>query len=117
MQRGNNRLPCFLDDGDRLRYLHLMHEALHATGCQLHAYVLMDNHVHLLVTPPDAGRIGQLIQRLGRNYVAAFVFICSSSEPWATTPSAQWSKPRPPPLCGRQARSSPTQTEHRRLTS
>ncbi|WP_257999520.1 transposase [Xanthomonas arboricola] len=98
VQRGNNRLPCFLDDGDRLRYLHLMHEALHATGCQLHAYVLMDNHVHLLVTPPDAGRIGQLIQRLGRNYVAAFVFIYSSSEPWATTPSAQWSKPRPTAL-------------------
>ncbi|MBB3762276.1 hypothetical protein [Xanthomonas arboricola] len=33
VQRGNNRLPYFLDDGDRLRYLHLMHEALHATGC------------------------------------------------------------------------------------
>ncbi|MBB4605695.1 REP element-mobilizing transposase RayT [Xanthomonas arboricola] len=98
VQRGNNRLPCFLDDGDRLRYLHLMHEALHATGCQLHAYVLMDNHVHLLVTPPAAGRIGQLIQRLGRNYVAAFAFTYSSSEPWATTPSAQWSKPRPTAL-------------------
>ncbi|MGV7168014.1 transposase [Xanthomonas citri] len=61
-----------LDDGDRLRYLHLMHEALHATGCQLHAFVLMDNHVHLLVTPSAAGRIGQLMQRLGRNYVALF---------------------------------------------
>ncbi|MBB4133414.1 transposase [Xanthomonas sp. 3075] len=72
VQRGNNRLPCFLADGDRLRYLQLMHEALHATGCQLHAFVLMDNHVHLLVTPPDAGRIGQLMQRLGRNYVALF---------------------------------------------
>lgn len=98
VQRGNNRLRCFLDDGDRLRYLHLMHEALHATGCQLHADVLMDNHVPLLVTPSDAGRIGQLMQQLGRNYVAAFVFICSSSEPWATTPSAQWSKPRPTAL-------------------
>ncbi|WP_258080414.1 transposase [Xanthomonas arboricola] len=65
VQRGNNRLPCFLDDGDRLRYLHLIHEALHATGRQLHAFVLMDNHVHLLVAPPDAGRIGQLMQRLG----------------------------------------------------
>ncbi|WP_372191617.1 transposase [Xanthomonas axonopodis pv. desmodiigangetici] len=53
-----------------MRYLHLIHEALHVTGCQLHAYVLMDNHVHLLVTPPAAGRIGQLMQRLGRNYVA-----------------------------------------------
>ncbi|WP_260286163.1 transposase [Xanthomonas arboricola] len=59
VQCGNNRLPCFLDDGDRLRYLQLTHEAMHATGCQLHAFVLMDNHVHLLVTPPDARRIGQ----------------------------------------------------------
>ncbi|WP_310150248.1 hypothetical protein [Luteimonas sp. 3794] len=48
MQRGNNRLPCFLDDGDRLRYLQALQEALMATGVQLHAYVLMDNHVHLL---------------------------------------------------------------------
>ncbi|NJC44288.1 UNVERIFIED_ORG: putative transposase [Xanthomonas campestris] len=72
VQRGNSRLPCFLDDGDRLRYLHLLHEALQATGCKLHAYVLMDNHVHLLITPPAAGRIGQLMQRLGRNYVALF---------------------------------------------
>ncbi|WP_235657294.1 transposase [Xanthomonas citri] len=32
----------------------------------------MDNHVHLLVTPPEAGRIGQMMQRLGRNYVALF---------------------------------------------
>ncbi|UKR54036.1 transposase [Xanthomonas fragariae] len=69
VQRGNNRLPCVLDDGDRLRYLHLLHEALHATGCQLHAYVLMDNHVHLLATPPATGGIRQLMQRLGRNYM------------------------------------------------
>ncbi len=65
-------MPRFLDDGDRLRYLHPLHEALQATGCKLHAYVLMDNHVHLLITPPAAGRIGQLMQRLGRNYVALF---------------------------------------------
>ncbi|MCE4353710.1 hypothetical protein [Xanthomonas hortorum] len=56
MQRGKNRLPCFLDDGDRLRYVHLLHEALHAIGCQLHAYVLMDNHMQLLATPPATGR-------------------------------------------------------------
>lgn len=52
VQRGNNRLPCFLDDEDRARYRQLLREALLATGCQLHAYVLMDNHVHLLATPP-----------------------------------------------------------------
>ncbi|WP_115007133.1 transposase [Xanthomonas campestris] len=72
VQRGNNRLPCFLDDGDRLRYLHLLQDALQATGCKLHAYVLMDNHVHLLITPPAAGRVGQLMQRPGRTYVALF---------------------------------------------
>lgn len=55
-----------------MRYLHLLRAALHASGCQLHAYVLMDNHVHLLATPPEPGRIGQLMQRLGRNYVAIF---------------------------------------------
>lgn len=47
VQRGNNRLPCFLDDDDRQRYLALLREALIDTGCRLHAYVLMDNHVHL----------------------------------------------------------------------
>lgn len=64
VQRGNNRLPCFLDDSDRMRYLHLLRCALHASDCQLHAHVLIDNHVHLLATPPEAGRIGQLMQRL-----------------------------------------------------
>ncbi|MCD9045525.1 transposase [Luteimonas sp. MHLX1A] len=72
VQRGNNRLPCFLDDGDRLRYLTLLGEALAASGVQLHAYVLMDNHVHLLATPPETGAISRLMQRLGRQYVGLF---------------------------------------------
>ncbi len=72
VQRGNNRLPCFLDDADRTRYLQLLREALLASECQLHAYVLMDNHVHLLATPARAGAISQLMQRLGRQYVGQF---------------------------------------------
>jgi putative transposase len=72
VQRGNNRLPCFLDDNDRRRYLNLLGEALLATGCALHAYVLMDNHVHLLLTPPEAGAISRLMQKLGRAYVGQF---------------------------------------------
>ncbi len=72
VQRGNNRLPCFLDDEDRRRYLHLLLEALLQTRCQLHAYVLMDNHVHLLVTPPQAGAVGRLMQTLGCQYVGQF---------------------------------------------
>lgn len=72
VQRGNNRLPCFLDDHDRARYRQLLREALLATGCDLHAYVLMDNHVHLLVTPPAMGALTQMMQKLGRGYVGQF---------------------------------------------
>ena len=72
LQRGNNRLPCFLGDEDRAQYRQLLHEAVLATGCQVHAYVLMDNHVHLLVTPPEAGALGRTMQKLGRKYVGLF---------------------------------------------
>lgn len=72
VQRGNNRLPCFLDDADRRRYLTLLREALLDSGCKLHAYVLMDNHVHLLTTPPEIGAVARLMQKLGRGYVSQF---------------------------------------------
>ncbi|WP_337999104.1 transposase [Rhodanobacter thiooxydans] len=72
VQRGNNRLPCFLDDTDRHGYLHLLREALLDTHCALHGYALMDNHVHLLATPPEAGAIARLMQKLGRSYVGQF---------------------------------------------
>jgi putative transposase len=72
VQRGNNRLPCFLDDDDRHRYLTLLRQALLATKVQLHAYVLMDNHVHLLLTPPATGATAALMQKLGRQYVGQF---------------------------------------------
>lgn len=72
VQRGNNRLPCFLDDQDRDCYLTLLGEAMLATECHLHAYVLMDNHVHLLITQPATGAIGKLMQKLGRRYVGQF---------------------------------------------
>lgn len=64
VQRGNNRLPCFLDDHDRLSYLALLRDALLKTHVRLHAYVLMDNHVHLLATPKAAGDIGRMMQWL-----------------------------------------------------
>ncbi|MEO8988393.1 MAG: transposase [Rhodanobacter sp.] len=72
VQRGNNRLPCFLDDHDRQRYLALLREALLNTGCSLDAYVLMDNHVHLVATPSAIGTIARLMQKLGRGYVGKF---------------------------------------------
>ncbi len=72
VQRGNNRLPCFLDDSDRQRYLTLLRETLLHTRCKLHAYVLMDNHVHLLATPPEIGAVAHFMQKLGRGYVGQF---------------------------------------------
>jgi len=44
VQRGNNRLPCLLDDDDRQQYLQCLLQALKRFLCRLHAYVLMDNH-------------------------------------------------------------------------
>ena len=72
VQRGNNRLPCFLDADDRRRYLQLLRESSLATGCVLHAYVLMTNHVHLLLTPPTTGSVSRMMQKLGRQYVGQF---------------------------------------------
>jgi putative transposase len=72
VQRGNNRLPCFLDDDDRQRYLQYLLEALPRFGCRLHAYVLMDNHVHLLMTPGEAGAVSRLMHAFARNYAGMF---------------------------------------------
>ena len=72
VQRGNNRLPCFLDDEDRQRYLQCLLESLNRFGCRLHAYVLMDNHTHLLMTPGEAGAMSRLMHTFARNYTGMF---------------------------------------------
>ena len=72
IQRGNNRLPCFLDDGDRHRYLECLAQGLSRFGCRLHAYVLMSNHVHLLLTPGERGAVSRLMHTFSRNYVGLF---------------------------------------------
>jgi putative transposase len=72
VQRGNNRLPCFVDDHDRRRYLRHLREAADRLRCDVHAYVLMTNHVHLLVTPPRTMAVSRMMQVLGRNYAGYF---------------------------------------------
>jgi len=72
VQRGNNRLPCFLDDDDRQRYLQFLRRSLPRFGCRLHAYVLMSNHTHLLLTPDEPGAISRLMHAFGRNYATYF---------------------------------------------
>ena len=69
VQRGHNRAACFFDDQDRLAYLDWLGEALTRERCRLHAYVLMTNHVHLLLTPDEAERVPQVLISVGRRYV------------------------------------------------
>jgi len=69
VQRGHNREPCFFAEDDYTSYLHWLGEALTESECALHAYVLMTNHVHLLVTPRKAEAVPKLIISLGRRYV------------------------------------------------
>ena len=69
VQRGNDRRPCFFRDEDYVRYLMELRELGTRFGCHVHAYVLMTNHVHLLVTPECAGAVSRLMQSLGRRYV------------------------------------------------
>jgi putative transposase len=60
IQRGNNRQACFYEDEDYRRYLDWLGEYPATTGCRIHAYVLMTNHVHLLVSAPRAEAQGKL---------------------------------------------------------
>ena len=69
VQRGHNRDACFFAEEDYLAYREWLGEALKTTGCQLHAYVQMTNHVHLLLTPPEPESVAGLMISLGRRYV------------------------------------------------
>jgi putative transposase len=68
-QRGNNGAACFFGDADRRFYLRCLAEAAAHRGCEIHAYVLMTNHVHLLLTPGAPGAVGAMMQDVGRRYV------------------------------------------------
>lgn len=69
IQRGNDRQPCFFTESDYLCYLQELRELTRRSRCHVHAYVLMTNHVHLLITPDAIGQIASLMQALGRRYV------------------------------------------------
>ena len=69
IQRGTNRQAIFHEADDYRAYLRWLGAAAEAHGCTIHAYVLMTNHVHLLVTPQAADSLPRLMQGLGRNYV------------------------------------------------
>ena len=69
IQRGNNSNACFFDETDYAFYLKTLQEASKKYAVEVHAFVLMTNHVHLLVTPIDQYGISKMMQSLGRRYV------------------------------------------------
>ncbi|MEI7514839.1 MAG: transposase [Betaproteobacteria bacterium] len=72
IQRGNNRQLIFASDADRQFLLDLLAENAKAFDVAVHAYVLMDNHIHLLATPATGQGLAQMMQALGRSYVRYF---------------------------------------------
>ena len=69
VQRGIDRQPIFHTDRDRKVFLSALDGAARAHGVQVHSYVLMPNHVHLLVTGQQADSVSRMMQSLGRRYV------------------------------------------------
>ena len=74
IQRGNNRDLIFAADADYQFYLRCLHEAADTHSVTVHAYVLMTNHVHLLVTPATESSLSKTLQSIGRRYVQYFNF-------------------------------------------
>ena len=72
VQRGNNRRSCFRNYRDYRAYLAALREASSGYGVSVHAYVLMTNHVHMLVTPARDVSVSRMMQQLGRKYVSYF---------------------------------------------
>lgn len=70
IQRGNDRQPVFFSDDDRLLYLNWLSAAVTRHGAHVHSYVLMTNHVHLLLTTERELTLPRILQSLGRRYVA-----------------------------------------------
>ena len=69
LQRGNNRSACFFQAADYPFYLDCLQQAALKHNCLVYAYVLMTNHVHLLVSGIEVGCISAMMQTLGRHYV------------------------------------------------
>jgi putative transposase len=72
IQRGNNRQICFGSEQDFFAYVGGLKESPVTCRVDIHAWVLMTNHVHLLCTPHEAGGVSQMMQALGKQYVRYF---------------------------------------------
>jgi putative transposase len=71
VQRGNNREACFFGTENYQLYLELLKDVLPKYGTQLHAYCLMANHVHLLMSPKDERSISDTMKVVASRYAYA----------------------------------------------
>ena len=69
IQRGNNRQPIFFTDADYRVFLACLAKAKDRYRCRLYAYVLMTNHVHLVLAPTESEQLSLFMQSVGRSYV------------------------------------------------
>lgn len=72
IQRGHNRDACFIAEVDRLVYLSMLVECAKIAECAIHAYVLMTNHVHLLLSGPESTSASRMMKALSQRYVQYF---------------------------------------------
>ena len=72
IHRGTDRCAIFRDGLDFRVYWNVINEASRRAQCAIHAYVMMTNHVHLLVAPERAEGVASMIQIVGRQYVHYF---------------------------------------------
>ena len=69
IQRGVDRQPVFFRDDDCKCYLDWLGDYASKREIAVHAYCLMTNHIHLLLSAPSSGELGGLMQDMGRRYV------------------------------------------------
>jgi putative transposase len=83
IQRGNNRDACYYVEQDYVFYLDCLRDACRRYHFVTHAYVLMTNYVHLLMTPVNAEGISRVMQSVGRRYVQYINYeYCRSGNLW-----------------------------------
>lgn len=72
VNRGHNRMHCFGHDADKIIFFNMLRSKLEEFSITLHAFVLMSNHYHLLVTPENGEEVPHFMQCLGRKYTAYY---------------------------------------------
>src|SRR5574341_49168 len=77
IQRGNNRSPCFFADEDYRFYLLCLQKGAARYQCAIHAYALMTNHVHLLVSPSTEDGLSLMMRYVGSRYVQYVNYVYS----------------------------------------